>query len=863
MPVDHKGRVTSLIGVVASVTALLSAMPASAQSPGEGLGTPDRSVATTERAPAIDTNPAGLASMREVELGVGYRAPTDDLRGVTDEGYGAYLGAGVGYLGFGLSAQKLKRPELGGERQDFTRLSAGFAGAVPFGRVAKLALGASFHGFESADNERLDAAQSVQLGAQMRFGEYLAAGFNVIDVNRPFVYEGVALPARYESTLAMRFWDGRILLDAGVRNFSGSPEIDILTRLAVEPIDGLRLFAASEFGVVDETDEVSGSWDTLRAGAELSLGTTGFEFGTDFERAGASDQPSLAAFSGYVWASSSPKKRALFDGLDRWINYDLNVAVTEGQPTGLFAPTTRSFTEIVTDFEAMSNDESVNGVFVKVGSVGLGYAQAWEVRKAIQKLRDNGKKVVAYMNGGALRDYYIASAADEVWATPATTFDPGGLRTQFITAAGALQKAGIEAQFVRLGDFKTAPELFVREEPSKSSIEQRQAYLNDFYEVVVEGISKGRGLERSEVTGLLEAGSLLPTEAVDDGFIDRIVYRDELDRVFEEFNQGTAQFERGYDRPRTLEAYWRARPEIAVVIVEGTIVQSSGGGSPLSSQVLAGADRLEPTLNRLADDPAVKAIVVRVDSPGGSAFASDVIYRALRRAALKKPIVASMGNSAASGGYYIAAGADTIVASPTTVTGSIGVFSGKFNVQRLATKLGVNIESMQKGRSIRYDDVFESWTEEELETVAKSVRYLYQLFLTQASATRPLDADELDKVARGRVWTGRAAAKRKLVDEEGGILEAIRIAEVKAGLEPGEGDYRIYPESTFVAGITDSEARQTLARVGVTFDSRKPTSDPYTVLNMLITEFERYLLMPLLYASGEPMMLPFEMPVMR
>jgi protease-4 len=704
---------------------------------------------------------------------------------------------------------------------------------------------------------------SVQLGAQLRLGEHLALGVNGRDVNRPFLRtDDEALPAEWESMFALRFWDGRVLIDAGSRTFVGAPQVDLLARLAVEPIGGLRVFANAEFGVVDETDSPNGSFDMLLVGAELSLGSTGFEFGTQFDRRGLDDTPSLASVTGYVWGSTAPKKRGLIDGLERWVSYDLNVSVSEGRQSGLFAPTTTSFSELITDFEAMATDDSVSGVFLKLGSVTLGYAQAWEVRRAIERLRENDKTVIAYMTGGSLRDYFVASAANEVWATPATTFEPGGLKTQFINAAGALRKAGIEAQFVRIGDYKSAPELFVRDTPTDAAREQRQAYLDDFYDIVVDAISKGRGLEREKVVGMIDEGGLLPQEAIDRKFIDKLVYRDELDKVFETSQGKRVSFSRGYDRPRTLEAYWRNRPEIAVVVVEGTIVQAGSGGL-FSNEILASADVLEPLLEKLSSDSTVKAIVLRIDSPGGSAFASDTIYRAIRRAAARKPVIASMGNAAASGGYYVAAGADTIVAAPTTVTGSIGVFSGKFNVQQLGERIGVNIESLQKGRSVRFGDIFQAWDEEELELVAQSVSYLYQLFLTQASATRPLDEDELDKVARGRVWTGRAAKEKKLIDETGGLLEAIRIAEKKAGLAPGEGDFRVYPEQTFIGGVTDSEVATVLARYGIDATPRISANEPLSLLGRLLSELERNLLLPLVLSGTEPMMLPLDIPVIR
>ncbi len=251
----------------------------------------------------------------------------------------------------------------------------------------------------------------------------------------------------------------------------------------------------------------------------------------------------------------------------------------------------------------------------------------------------------------------------------------------------------------------------------------------------------------------------------------------------------------------------------------------------------------------------VRAVVVRIDSPGGSAVGSDLIYREMRRLAEKKPVVASMGNIAASGGYYVAAGADEIFATPNTLTGSIGIFAGKFSVSKLADLIGINSTQIERGDRSGLFNLFHPWTEDEKDAVSRSITYLYSLFIQQVARTRPLSAEEVDAVGRGRIWDGVAAENIKLVDQLGGLMDAIRRAEELAGVMPGEVTYELYPKNLglFDAGSTSVSTK--LARSLLGRENKPVEFAGDSVLAAIVRRIGKGVMLPALYEDGEPLML--------
>lgn len=836
---------------------------ASAQevTPSDGIHLPDASIATVGDAQSLEVNPAGLGFMDKPELGYGFQLAAEDLRGVANEAQSYFLAAGLGWLGAGIGAQWLQKPDLGGRLQDYRKFTLG-TGA----RFSGFGFGANFNFFGSSDDERLDGLMSADAGLQLRVSEYFGAGLMARDLNGAFVREDRSLPTRLEASVALRLWDGRLVLEQAAQTNVRDRYVILTPRLTIEPIYGVRAFGRAGFSFTRVGDVPGAHWDSLTAGLELSLGSIGVQYAAATQRFEPNSNPRYSAITAYHWISPG-KKRPLVPATRRWIYVNMDRAISEEPVSGLFQTRTRSYLSVARELERLGTSDEVEGVVIGVGGATLGYGQIWELRRLLRRLEENGKKTIAVVGSSSLRNYYLATAASEIWYSPTDVVGPQGLRSRFISIRGGLEKLGVEAQFVRIGDYKSTPEMFLRDEPSEENLEQRTAYIDAYWDEIIDGIAASRDKAPDEVRNLL-AKTHLPDEAVEAGLVDRLVYPDEVESLIRK-EHGDVSIEAGFPEREYADARWGRGPEIAVVAIEGNIVQGNSGTNPLLNSTAAGSDSLAKTMEKLAKDPRVKAVVVRIDSPGGSAVASDLIYRSIRKVAAKKPVVASMGNIAASGGYYVAAAADEIYATPTTTTGSIGIFAGKANIARLAARIGLAQKAVERGRPASYTNVWEPWTEEELEDLSRSMNYMYRLFLTQAAHTRPLEAEEIDKVARGHVWAGRDARERKLVDELGGVTDAIHRAEALAGMERGDALYRQYGGGSTLGMDIDLQASsETPVRDKVVewLGLDRETSahqllDPTSIAGRLVGDLRRAWSIALLYAPGEALMLPEALPV--
>jgi protease-4 len=853
-------RWISSAALIAAVYVFASST-ASAQeaSPSDGIRLPDASIATVGDAQSLEVNPAGLGFMDKAELGYGFELASEDLRGVANEAQSYFLAGGTGWLGAGLGAQWLQKPDLGGELQNYRKFTLG-TGA----RISDFGFGFGFNFFGSSTDERLDGLLAVDTGLQLRASEFIGAGLMVRDINGAFIREGRSLPTRLEASVALRFWDGRVVFEQAAQTNVRDRYVVLTPRLTIEPLYGVRAFGRAEFSFTRVGDVPGANWDALFAGMELSLGSIGAQYAATTRRFEANEAPRFSGITAYHWISPA-KKRPLIPTTRRWIYVNLDRAISEEPLSGFFQQT-RSFLSMAREFERLSQSPEVEGIVLGVGDADLGFAQIWELRRLLRKVSDSGKETIAVVGASSLRHYYLASAADEIWYSPTDIVAPSGLRSRFVSIREGLDKLGVEAQFVRIGQYKSTPEQLVRDTPSPADAEQRAKFLDVYWTEIIDGIAASREMAPDELESLLTA-SHYPDDAVKAGLVDRLVYPDEVENVIRQ-EHGDVTIERGFPEPQYADDRWGRGPEIAVVAVDGNIVQGSSGSNPLLSSRVAGSESLARTFERLRKDSRVKAVVIRVDSSGGSAVASDLIYRSIRKLAETKPVVASMGNIAASGGYYVAAGADEIFAAPITTTGSIGIFAGKVNIAQLADRLGISQTSIERGRPTSFFNIYEPWTEEELADLSTSMNYMYRLFLTQAARTRPLDIDEIDAAGRGRVWAGRDAAERKLVDQLGGVMDAVHRAEALAGLERGDAEYRQYTSGSTLGmdvdiGATDKASlkKRVVQWLGLDRDATAmELIDPTTMAGQFVEDLRQAWSIAVLYGPGEALMLPEFLP---
>ncbi|HXB03156.1 MAG TPA: signal peptide peptidase SppA [Opitutaceae bacterium] len=451
---------------------------------------------------------------------------------------------------------------------------------------------------------------------------------------------------------------------------------------------------------------------------------------------------------------------------------------------------------------AAANDSRIAGVFL-TGSLepqgyDTGFAALKEVREALGACRAAGKPVVAYLNFARTRDLYLASAANDVVFDPYGALFLPGLASQPMFLTGALEKFGIGVQVTRVGKYKSFVEPFIRKDMSPENRAQTQKLLDDLWSQIVGDIATSRGLTPAAMQKAVDEHGLFTAEqAKAAGLVDRIAYRDEILAELKTKTGRTGAKE--VFKQVALADYASALPEsdpatkptdktIAVAYAEGDIVDGEGVDGEI------GGDKFSRMLRELRLDDSVQAIVLRVNSPGGSATASEEIQRELRLTRKTKPVIVSMGTVAASGGYWISAYGDKIYAEPTTITGSIGVFGLFFNVQKLAGDLGLTFDVAKTGKFADALTISRPKTDEELALFQQLVDWIYGQFIGKVSEGRHLDRAAVEEIAQGRVWSGTEAKKLGLVDEIGGLDAAIKFAAQKAQL----GDnYRVveYPRT--------------------------------------------------------------------
>lgn len=465
---------------------------------------------------------------------------------------------------------------------------------------------------------------------------------------------------------------------------------------------------------------------------------------------------------------------------------------------GVFSVATKiGLADVLYALQKAEKDPKVKGLFLELESPVCGYATAAEIRNAINQFEESGKFVISYFQGEAvgLKQYFIASAANESYGFPSTMMEFGGLGAELMFYKGLLDKLDVEVQVVRgsNNDFKSAVEPFFRKSISDSSRVQLERYLNSMWEDITTDLSDEKGLTVNELNEIADSTYIRRlTDAVDFKFINDVKYRDEvLAIIAEKVNEKSVDdlnlmsFEKYAkrkfgDNQRIAQA---SKSNVAVIIAEGGVVKSGDG---LSS------DRITKLFREVREDDNIKTVVFRVNSPGGSALASDEIWREVMLTKAKKPVIVSMGDVAASGGYYIAAPASRIFAEARTITGSIGVFGMiPYTGKMFEEKLGITFDRVSTNhRAVLSTN--KKLSEEEFKIVQDEVDYIYDEFLMRVAEGRGMSKEAVNEVARGRVWTGKDALKIGLVDQLGGFNDALAYAIEDAGIEDAKILY--YPK---------------------------------------------------------------------
>lgn len=465
----------------------------------------------------------------------------------------------------------------------------------------------------------------------------------------------------------------------------------------------------------------------------------------------------------------------------------------------VFGAETNSLASLTTQLKKAKADKRIEAVLLQIDFVGVGWAKAAEIRDAVADFRASGKPVYAYMEYGADKELYIAAAADRVYVAPIGDLFINGLAAEAMFFKGSLDKLGIEMDVYQIGKYKNAPDAYTRKEMSEAQREVINALLDDFFNRYRETLARDRKKSVEDINALIDNAPVSAQDAAAAGLIDGALYREQVEAELKK--------RLGYkddEKLRTVAAslYKRVSPEslglnegerVAVIYASGAIGSGKSDDGSFGGDQMVGSDTVVKALNDARDDKGVKAIIIRVDSPGGSIYPSDLIWNAVESAKQKKPVVISMGDVAASGGYYISMNASRIVAQPSTITGSIGVFGGKPVIKGFYEWLGISNEYVLRGRQAGMFRETEKFTDDERKRFTTMIDGFYwNDFLPKVAEGRKFpNVEAVHAIAQGRVWTGAQAKERGLVDEFGGLDRAVEVAKELAGIPADKGVRRV------------------------------------------------------------------------
>jgi len=450
-------------------------------------------------------------------------------------------------------------------------------------------------------------------------------------------------------------------------------------------------------------------------------------------------------------------------------------------------PNTRGHTALLRKlWDIAENEPTVAAVVLELRSAPANsMAHTQELRDAVYHLRQAGKKVLCHLEDGDGSSLYLCAAADRILLNPAGGIRFAGLKSRFMYFGGLLEKLGIKADFVRIGDHKSAPESFMREGATDVARADHIDLLQQVERNFTLDVAAGRKIDAAELRKRIARGPFVASEAKFAGLVDGFAFDDQLEDETGALLGYPARLIDDRRAPRAPE-YFGENTGLAIIYVDGDMVDGRSQTIPLLGTRLVGSYTIAESLKKARENPRVGAVVLRVETGGGSAMAADVIYREIQLTTAVKPVIVSMGTSAASGGYYISAPGTRVFANPLTITGSIGIFYGKADVAELMRRIGVNVEVYKTAPRADAESIFRPFTPEEHVELQRKVAQFYDVFLTRVASGRKLSKAEVDQVGQGRVWTGQQALEHKLVDELGGLRQAIALAR-KLGQVPEHG----------------------------------------------------------------------------
>jgi protease-4 len=469
-------------------------------------------------------------------------------------------------------------------------------------------------------------------------------------------------------------------------------------------------------------------------------------------------------------------------------------------------------------------DSRVKAVVFEPSGTTVGWAKMQEIRNDLEQFRKSGKPLIAYLQSPNMRDYYMASACSKIYMAPSDELDLKGIGLELMYFKNTLDKLGVHVDVEHAGKYKDYGDQFTRSSMSPETNEVMTSLVDDLYADLVNTIAKARGKSPEAIRATIDDGPFLAKQAKARGLIDDLRYEDEaIGEIKTTLHQTELKktTEQEYVSVTDSAVGAAGSDRIAFVVGEGSITRGDGATAALNGDAGLESEAFDKMLSRVANDKSIKGVIVRIDSPGGEVFATDDMWRAMNELHKKKPIVISMSDDAASGGYYMAMSGDTLVAYPGTITGSIGVVFGKANIHGLYDKLGITKDSVSRGRFARIASDYQSLSDTEKMKLREDIDAEYEDFVGKVAAARKKPASVIEPLAQGRVWLGDQAKANGLVDELGGLDRAIELIKAKSGIPAGNKvSLVLYPAKRTVFDLLfrpnpDAEADAMLSGVGL------------------------------------------------
>lgn len=787
-------------------------------------------VAGEADAAAVVANPANMGFMKAVGgvIEGSWARPASQRRGT---GAGVFLAVPLSlklfgqkladnFLALGVGYQHLRPTSLrelqpiGVDNMGVDSLSSRMAADMPYHKlsfslavplmrwVPGLSLGLSYSRLWSRSNTFADDINQFDLAAIYRPHRVVAVGLVARGVNTPDSgadNDGWFGPPI--SPISAQVQPFELDPEVAVRPIRGTRALELAVGARIAPIRqqevrflvprvaprgrvevgfrGARLFAEAELygNYIAFMYPDAYAW-RVTGGVEVDLAHVGIAAAPVFG-GGFGDPAAAQGFAGKLRVSAE-RYVSVAEQASEALRFDL------GKYTG-----DRGMYRLVEQLDRVS-EERRPVVLLELDEMKYGWAQIEEVREAVLRVRARGGKVAVYMRGGGMKEYFLATAAERIYVHPNSRLSIVGLRVEVFFIADLLAKLGAKAEFLRIAEYKSRPEQFSERTSTPASAEQRQLLLTDTWNHLVRTIAKDRKATPELVAGWVDAAPHEPEAALAGRMVDELSFADELDARVSEWAGRKLKLKAPAKQPPHATMYGPG-PEVAVLHIEGTMSDGDSLAVPIVGAKLAGSRTLAKQIRALREDRRVKAVVVRIDSPGGSVACADAIARELELTRANKPVVISMGNVAASGGYYAATAGQYIFADALTRTGSIGIFRPKVDLSGSLKLLGVGVDEVGVGAKSGMYSWLKPYTPEEREAAQRGIEAQYRIFTSRVAKARSLAPEAVDKLARGRVWTGVRAQEIGLVDAYGGLREAILHARALARLGPRDGEVRHYP----------------------------------------------------------------------